>query len=104
MVYAAINEIQKIISQVENLLHEEQGLSCLLCNFAVGPGSKVEAVVFACKPAREIVVLSWHILPYTLHLLMSSPVFHSVAFISVLIRIENANLSGQNPTYTITVY
>lgn len=58
MVYEATNEIQEIISQVENLLQEEQGLSCLLGNFAVGPGSKVEAVVFACRPAREIAVLS----------------------------------------------
>lgn len=114
VVYEATNEIQKIISLTENLLQEEQGFSCLLCNFAEESGSTVEAVGLAIRPAREIAVVLWHIsiFPYTLHLLMSSPVFNSVVLISLLksvtfqeyLKSRDANLSDQNPTYTIPVY
>lgn len=56
VVYEATNEIQ-IISLAENLLQEEQGFSCLLCNFAEESGSTVEAVGLAIRPAREIAVV-----------------------------------------------
>lgn len=50
----------------------------------------MDAVGLLCRPVREIAAVLQHIsvLPYMLPLLVSSPVFNSMAFVSLLIRIE----------------